>query len=343
MCCCPPACWSEKAAPDRNPGIMTPDVLCFGEALIDMRAERVHGQTRFVPQPGGAPANVAVGVARLGGRSAFAGQVGADVFGSQIVDALSRYGVDTSWLTRAADANNALAMVALDDLGERSFTFYRNATADLLFRPDQLPPEAFAGRPLFHICSNTLTETAIAETTLNLVALARAQGCLVSFDVNYRAPLWRQPEVAPQRILELARAADVVKFSREELEALFGVQGDTVIGELRQHGVPLIMVSDGPEALKAWASDRALSLRPPAVAAVDTTAAGDAFVAGMLYQLAAAGVAVQTLPRWLASGDSLERALAFASRCGACTATRFGAFDALPSLADLEAMAGGVE
>ncbi|SFR47269.1 fructokinase [Marinobacter gudaonensis] len=322
---------------------MTLDVLCFGEALIDMRAERLHGQDRFVPQPGGAPANVAVGVARLGGRSIFAGQVGADVFGHQIVDALTGYGVDTSWLARAVDANTALAMVALDDRGERSFTFYRTATADLLFKPDQLPAEAFVAKPLFHICSNTLTETAIAETTRGLVARAREQGCLVSFDVNYRAALWDRPEEAPERILELARAADMVKFSREELEALFAGYTEAVISELREVGVPLILVSDGPEELWAWAGDQALSLRPPPVTAVDTTAAGDAFVAGMLYQLAKAGVTTLTLPRWLAAGSNLKRALAFASRCGALTATRFGAFDALPSRADLDAIASGVE
>ncbi|WP_373000698.1 carbohydrate kinase family protein [Marinobacter sp.] len=315
---------------------MTLDVLCFGEALIDMRGESVDGQTRFIPQPGGAPANVAVGVARLGGKSGFAGQVGADLFGHQIVASLTGFGVDTSLLVQTRNANTALAMVALDDAGERSFTFYRNATADLLYESEQLPDGAFAGQPIFHICSNTLTEPVIVETTLALVARARKAGCLVSFDVNYREPLWPDPERAPEQIRALALQADLVKFSREELAALYGDRGDAMVEELRGRGVQLVLVSDGPDALQAWAGERQHTLVPPEVRAVDTTAAGDAFVAGLLYQLADDGVTSGGLGSWLAQPGNLDGALEFASRCGAITATRFGAFDALPSKADLQ-------
>lgn len=212
------------------------DVLCFGEALIDMRGENVDGQLRFVPQPGGAPANVAVGVARLGGRSGFAGQVGADLFGNQILASLSRLGVDTSLLTQTPNANTALALVALDEAGERSFTFYRDATADLLYEPEQMPDSALAGQPIFHICSNTLTEPVILETTLVLVARARKAGCLVSFDVNYREPLWPDPERAAEQIRALALEADLVKFSREELAELYGDQGNAMVDGLRSRG-----------------------------------------------------------------------------------------------------------
>ena len=310
------------------------DVLCFGEALIDMRGESVDGQLRFVPQPGGAPANVAVGVARLGGRSGFAGQVGADLFGNQILASLVGFGVDTSLLLQTHCANTALAMIALDEAGERSFTFYRNATADLLYEPEQLPDSAFAGQPIFHICSNTLTEPVIEETTLALVARARKAGCLVSFDVNYREPLWPDPERAPEQIRALALEADLVKFSQEELTALYGHQSDALIGELCGQGVQLVLVSDGPNALRAWAGEQQHRLVPPEVQAVDTTAAGDAFVAGLLYQLAGHGVTADRFGAWLAQPGNLERALGFASRCGSITATRFGAFDALPSKAD---------
>lgn len=311
------------------------DVLCFGEALIDMRGENVDGQLRFVPQPGGAPANVAVGVARLGGRSGFAGQVGADLFGKQILASLSGFGVDTSLLVQTQNANTALAMVALDNSGERSFTFYRNATADLLYEPEQMPDSALAGQPIFHICSNTLTEPVIVETTLALVARAKKAGCLVSFDVNYREPLWPDPDRAPAQILALALEADLVKFSREELTALYGHEGDAMIEELRGRGVQLVLVSDGPNALQAWTSERQWTIVPPQVRAVDTTAAGDAFVAGLLYQLAIHEVTAGRLGPWLARGTNLGRALEFATRCGAIAAARFGSFDALPSKADL--------
>lgn len=315
---------------------MSFDVLCFGEALIDMRGERVDGHTRFVPQPGGAPANVAVGVARLGGQSRFAGQIGADLFGNQIVASLSGFGVDTSLLVQTPNANTALAVVALDDFGERSFSFYRTATADLLYHSAQLPEAALSGRPIFHFCSNTLTEPAIREVTRELVRRARKAGCLVSFDVNFRESLWPDRRLAPELIRAMAAEADLVKFSREELTALFGKRGDELARELRARGVSLVLVSDGPNTLQAWAGERLRQITPPAVQAVDTTAAGDAFVAGFLYRLASEGVSADQLAEWLDQSGNLESALVFASRCGAVAATRFGAFDALPEMADLQ-------
>ncbi|KMQ76652.1 carbohydrate kinase family protein [Marinobacter subterrani] len=314
------------------------DVLCFGEALIDMRGERVDGYTRFVPQPGGAPANVAVGVARLGGQSRFAGQIGADLFGNQIVAALSGFGVDTSLLVQTPNANTAMALVGLDDSGERSFSFYRTATADLLYQSAQLPDAALSGQPIFHFCSNTLTEPAILEVTRELVRRARKAGCLVSFDVNYRESLWPDRRVAPELIRAMAVEADLVKFSREELTALFGNRGDELARELRARGVSLVLVSDGPNTLQAWAGERLRQITPPAVQAVDTTAAGDACVAGLLYRLAAERVSKDQFGAWLDQTGNLESTLTFASRCGAVAATRFGAFDALPDMADLQAL-----
>lgn len=317
---------------------MTSGVLCFGEALIDLRAEPADGQSRFVPQPGGAPANVAVGIARLGGRAAFAGQIGADYFGDRIAASLAGFGVDITWLARTGAGNTALALVALDDRGERSFSFYRNATADLLYRAEQLPPDAFAGAPAFHFCSNTLTEPAIRETTRALVTRARAAGCLVSFDINYRPSLWPGGSPAPEQIRAMAGMADLVKFSREELLALYPGQGDAVVQSLRREGVALVLVSDGANTLEAWTETGPVRIAPPSVRAVDTTAAGDSLVAGLLYQLARAEVTAGGLRQWLDETGRLQQALDFASRCGAVTATRFGAFDALPSQADLKAL-----
>lgn len=312
-------------------------VLCFGEALIDLRGERVGGAQRYIPQPGGAPANVAVGVARLGGHARFAGQVGADSFGRDIHKALTGYGVDTSYLVHADTALTALALVSLDEQGERSFSFYRQGTADLLYQPEQLPGEALAEAGIFHVCSNTLTEPGIRDTTRTLTERARAAGCLISMDVNYRAPLWPQPDAAPARIEQLAGQADLVKFSREELEALYGNAGDAVIQRLASQGVRLVVVSDGPGPLQVVAGDSAFWLTPPGVTAVDTTAAGDAFVAGLLFQLASAGVDATQFSRWLEAPANLSRALAFAMHCGAIATTRYGAFDALPTADDMAA------
>lgn len=311
------------------------DVLCFGEALIDMRGESVSGRQIYIPQPGGAPANVAVGIARLGGDSGFIGQVGADVFGNDIIRALVEYGVDTS-LTRQADgAMTALAFVSLDQEGERSFGFYRNGTADLLYESGMCPDEALEQARIVHFCSNTLTAPAIRETTFALMRRARECGCLISFDVNFRQPLWPAGEEPTPHILKAAGMADIVKFSREELEALFG-EGAELPVELMADRVRLLMISDGGAPLQVFSAGRMFPVYPPAVEAKDTTAAGDSFVAGLLYTLAGQSVDSGTFEAWLGHMSSLEEALAFASRCGAFAAMHYGAFDALPTPGQLQ-------
>lgn len=314
------------------------DVLCFGEALIDMRGEQGECGVQYLPQPGGAPANVAVGVARLGGHAGFAGQVGNDVFGQTIARKLAGYGVDTSLLSLSDSALTALAMVSLDEQGERSFSFYRNATADLLYRADQLPGHALSTARIFHLCSNTLTEAAIRDTSQLLVARARKAGCLVSFDVNFRPGLWPSPEQAPEVIGQLARQADIVKFSREELGQLYGERADAMVRDLQDQGIPLVVISDGPGTLHAFAGEEHLQVEPPMVEAIDTTAAGDSFVAGLLYCLWRDRIAAAGFRQWLMTGGVLAEALEFASLCGAITATRFGAFDALPEPKDLKVL-----
>lgn len=306
------------------------DVLCFGEALIDMRGESAAGRRVYIPQPGGAPANVAVGIARLGGSSGFVGQVGADIFGGDILRALTKYGVDVSLTRQTAEAMTALAFVTLDHEGERSFAFYRNDTADMLYESAMCPDDALERARIAHFCSNTLTEPAIRDTTLALMQRARAYGCLISFDVNYRQPLWPAGEAPAPHIRTAAGMADIVKFSREELEALFGKDAD-LSGELLSERVQLLLVSDGAAPLHVHCPDRMLTLQPPAVEAKDTTAAGDSFVAGLLYGLCAQGVNSSNFKQWLAMPGTLEAELAFAARCGAFAAVHYGAFDALPT------------
>lgn len=313
------------------------DVLCFGEALIDMRGEVVSGEQVYIPQPGGAPGNVAVGVARLGGNSGFIGQVGTDVFGSDIVRALVEYGVDVSLTRQTAEAMTALAFVTLDHEGERSFAFYRTETADLLYESGMCPDEALERARIVHFCSNTLTAPAIRETTFSLMRRAREHGCLVSFDVNYRQPLWPAGEVPVAHILKAANMADIVKFSREELEALFG-EGVELPHGLLAEKIRLLLVSDGAEPLQAYSTGRSFTLYPPAVEAKDTTAAGDSFVAGLLYKLGEQSIDSGAFNDWLGQPGNLEEALTFASRCGAFTTLHYGAFDALPTLHQLQSL-----
>jgi fructokinase len=123
-------------------------VVCFGEALIDFLhtgAQIQHDLSlnTYTQFPGGAPANAAVAVAKLGGTAAFSGQVGDDPFGQFIVQALNLYHVDTSFVTVHPTAKTALAFVFLDDTGERRFSFHRHQTADVVLNESQVKPEWF--------------------------------------------------------------------------------------------------------------------------------------------------------------------------------------------------------
>ncbi|GGO85681.1 fructokinase [Marinobacterium nitratireducens] len=320
---------------------MSAKVIAFGEALIDMLARpQASGPVNFVAHPGGAPANVAVGIAKLGGNVSFLGQVGRDMFGDSLVTTMAGFGVDTSQLVQTADAHTALAFVSLDAEGERSFAFYRDRSADLLYRSDQCPESVLEGAAIFHCCSNTLTEPGIRETHLVLMERARKAGCMVSFDVNYRHNLWPQGEDAREPIWQAMAASDLVKISREELEALYG-RDEELPRRLLEAGVGLLLITDGGEPLEAHWFGGSLELVPPATKVVDSTAAGDSFVAGLLLRLSQEAPGREALASWLADPRQVEAGLRFASRCGALTVSRYGAFEALPLAAELDEPGAG--
>ncbi|UTW12850.1 carbohydrate kinase family protein [Marinobacterium rhizophilum] len=308
---------------------MSVKVIAFGEALIDMLAKPGQaGPASFVAHPGGAPANVAVGVAKLGGNASFLGQVGQDMFGDTLVQTMQQFGVDTSQFVQTAAAMTALAFVSLDAEGERSFAFYRDRSADLLYRAEQCPQD-FLQDALFHSCSNTLTEAAIREQHLVLMQRAHDSGAVVSFDVNYRHNLWAEGVDAREPIWQAMLASDLVKISREELEALYG-KDPSLVAKLLDGGVTLLLITDGGEPMEAHWAGGSLRLNPPATQVLDSTAAGDSFVAGLLYQLSTQSVGAAKFGDWVREETSLRSALEFASRCGALTVSRYGAFEALP-------------
>ena len=202
------------------------DIIACGELLIDFVSTE-SGVTlaqapAFKKAAGGAPANVAVGVARLGYRAGFMGQVGDDDFGHFLADTLTESGVDVGGLRFCETARTALAFVSLRADGERSFMFYRNPSADMLWQPADVDAEYAAHTRIFHYGSISLIGEPSRSATVAALGAARAAGALISYDPNLRLALWPSADAARAGMLAGWQYADMAKVSEEELTFLTG-------------------------------------------------------------------------------------------------------------------------
>ncbi|CAL9121285.1 probable fructokinase-1 [Musa acuminata AAA Group] len=305
-------------------------IASFGEMLIDF-VPTVSGVSLaeapgFIKAPGGAPANVAIAVARLGGRAAFVGKLGDDEFGRMLAGILRDNGVDDGGVLFDTGARTALAFVTLRADGEREFMFYRNPSADMLLTEAELNLDVIKGAAVFHYGSISLITEPCRSAHLKAMEVARQAGALLSYDPNLRLPLWPSPESAREQIMSIWDQADIIKVSDVELEFLTGQESveDDVVLTLWRPEFKLLLVTLGEKGCKYYTKDFRGSLDGFAVNTVDTTGAGDAFVGAMLRKI----VDDQTV---LQEEEKLREVLRFANACGAITTTKKGAIPALPN------------
>ena len=312
------------------------DVLCFGDLLIDFVPTQ-SGVTfadlpAFKTAPGRAAANVAVGLARLGISSAFMGKVGDEPFGHLLADTLAREGVDVTPIRFDKRARTALAFVTLTEEGERDFLFYRHPSADMLFMPAEVDVEAIRAAKIFHFDSISLAAAQPRVTALFAADEAAKAGKLISYDVNLRLSLWDSEEEARIGIMEGLRRASVVKLSDDELAFVTGgTSPQDIRARLWHDGLKLVVLSLGERGCVAVTERGELAVPSVPVKAVDTTGAGDGFVAGLL-----SGIARN--PAVLDDENALAGLCRFANAVGAITATERGAIPALPTAAQVEAL-----
>ena len=308
-------------------------VVCMGELLIDFVALEtgvsVGEASGFQKAPGGAPANVAVAVKRLGMDSAFIGMVGSDPFGEYLAQVLKDNGVDISGLKFTDEARTALAFVSLQADGERSFVFYRHPSADMLMTPDDVEYSLINRAKAFHFGSISLIGEPSRSATLAAAAYALERGALVSYDPNLRRALWPSDEAAREGMMLGFDYASIVKISEDELEFLTG--GDVYV--LWKQYTRLIVVTMGKHGARAYTRDGTFMLaEAQGVKTVDTTGAGDSFTAALLYKL----LTSDNLDILLDDATKLGDILHFANTVGALTTTKRGAIPALPSLEQVE-------
>ncbi|GDY26909.1 carbohydrate kinase family protein [Agarivorans sp. Toyoura001] len=318
-------------------------LLAFGEVLVDWIPLEFQRQGKIdIPiygqYPGGAPANVAVAVAGLGQPAYMLGQLGEDAAGVYLRDCLQQQQVNCDYLLCTSEHPTPMAFVSLDASGERSFSFHRNNSADLKLSFSDFPQQLFSGAGLFHICSNTLTEAAIADTTLQAITAAKQGGMLVSFDVNLRLALWPSTEQLIPRVMQAAALSDMLKLSLEEWNYLAkGVQVDDLASHLFALGVKLILLTDGAEPVQLFSAKETLQLATPKVDVVDTTGAGDAFTGAWLASLIEQSITDSAaLEHAISLVSPLADALNHAVVAGALAVTKRGAWSALPSHQDIQ-------
>ncbi|KAJ9701531.1 hypothetical protein PVL29_006755 [Vitis rotundifolia] len=315
-------------------------ILSFGEMLIDF-VPTVSGVSLaeapgFLKAPGGAPANVAIAVTRLGGRSAFVGKLGDDEFGHMLAGILKENGVRGDGITFDVGARTALAFVTLRADGEREFMFYRNPSADMLLKPEELNLELIRSAKVFHYGSISLIVEPCRSAHLRAMEVAKEAGALLSYDPNLRLPLWPSAEEAREQIMSIWEKAEVIKVSDVELEFLTGsdkVDDETALS-LWHPGLKLFLVTLGEKGCRYYTKNFHGAVEGFHVKTVDTTGAGDSFVGALLCKI----VDDQSV---LEDEARLREVLKYANACGAITTTKKGAIPALPIEADVHALLHG--
>lgn len=296
------------------------DVVALGELLIDFTpsGKGDNGNPAFEMNPGGAPPNCLAALAKMGATTAFIGKVGKDKFGDFLISTLHGIGVDTLGLCRTTEAPTTLAFVHLGDRGERSFSFVRKPGADILLRKEDVDLSLIDRAKVFHFGSLSLTDQPARDTTCYLLEYAKSKGIKISYDPNYRAPLWGSEAEAITWMKKGIEYANIIKLSEEELAMLTDTEDIPKGAEaLHAMGVETVFVTMGEKG--AYYSDKSGSGYVPSfpVTAVDTTGCGDAFTGAALYMM-------------LYEKKTMHEIVRFANATGALCATKKGGITGMP-------------
>ena len=296
-----------------------------GDAVVDLIPD---GENHYLKCAGGAPANVAVGVSRLGVEAGFIGRVGLDPLGKFMQQTLNAEKVSTEHMILDPKQRTSNVIVGLDD-GERSFTFMVNPSADQFLEVGDLP--TFQKGDFLHCCSIALINDPSRSTTIEAIRRVKEAGGFFSFDPNLRESLWASLEEMKQVVNRVVAMADVLKFSEEELTLLTDTttleQATQII--TAQYPEKLIIITLGKDGAIYHLNGNSQVVAGKALKPVDTTGAGDAFVSGLLAGLS-------QVENWK-DESVLVDVIRKANASGALATTAKGAMSALPNKAELEA------
>lgn len=315
----------------------------MGETLVDFLpttpGRPVSDVEGWVPCPGGSPANVAIGVQRLGGRAAMLGVVGEDGFGAFLRTALGKEGVDVSHLRTTTEGRTGLVFITLTEGGERSFHDFRTRSAETLLGHRDVDVDFVTAARVLHIGSNSLILPEAREATDRHLDAMVANDRIVSCDPNLRLGFW--PDPAPLKgILErLLPRSTVVKLAEDELEFVTGeTEPEKALAQLASLGIPLAIVTRGEHGAMLRFQGKLATVEAPRATVVDATGAGDGFVAAMLRGLSSR-FATRNALESEATLEELTGLARFACACASRVVTQLGAVRGLPFASDVRAVA----
>ncbi|MBA4115985.1 MAG: carbohydrate kinase [Rubrobacter sp.] len=311
-------------------------IVALGEVVSDIYRDESKSDVEmpFTARPGGAPANVAVAVARLGSEATFIGAVGEDLFGDFILRALRAEGVDTSAVRRCeTPTRTSLAFVEIAAGGDRSFTFYRSdPAADELLSPEDVTREVLLGASFVNFGSIPLIKEPSRSAIHRAADLAQELDIPLAFDVNFREHLWQSAEAAREAVDSLLDRSRIIKLSDDELPPILGTDDTAEATKmLLDRGAALVLISLGPDG--AFYATREFSGEVPAfeVECVDATGAGDAFLAATLTHLSGGA--------W--DEEMVREAARRGTAAGAIACMGYGAMGPLPTKEEIERFMDG--
>ena len=310
------------------------DIVALGEMLIDFTCvgQDDDGYPLMQGHPGGAPVNFLAAAAKYGAKTAQFAKVGADAFGKLLIRSFADAGIGTEGIRISDEFFTTLAFVTLDEHGDREFSFARKPGADTQLRADELDAEMLENTRIFHFGTLSLTDEPARTATQQAVFAAKRAGACITFDPNYRAPLWKSPEQAKEQILWGLRQADVVKISDSEADFLFGLSPEQGAEKLlSDFGVKLALVTCGADGCvyrNARCAGRVPSL--PGVKAVDTTGAGDIFGGSAVWKLLETGKAPEML-----ENEQLRQIVRFACAAAGMSVEKPGGMSSVPEKTDV--------
>ena len=312
-----------------------PDIVALGELLVDFvhKGNNEYGYPVMHANPGGAPCNFLCAAKSCGASTSFIGKVGDDAFGHMLIHTLEQYGIGTKGVVVDPKVFTTLAFVTLDDSGDRTFSFARKPGADMMLTKEDLRYSLLRNTRVFHFGTLSLTDEPSREATCEAVRIARESGALITFDPNYRAPLWRGESDAAEQILWGIKHADVVKISEEEIHLLLNESPEEGARRLvEKFDVTLVLATMGKKGVffaNKNASGMVFAFTD--LNTIDTTGAGDIFGGSAVYQIMASGKKPEDL-----NCEELTGICRFANAMAGISTTRSGGLPSVPKRAEAE-------